>query len=74
MTRRTGFPAIIQHDMVLKPIDCGGPLVDLDGNVLGINIARAGRVESWALPPDIVKPIIKDMKEGKLPPPAAEKK
>ena len=72
--RRTGFPAIIQHDMVLKPVDCGGPLVDLDGNVLGINIARAGRVESWTLPPDVIRPIIKDLKDGKFPPPKAEKK
>lgn len=71
--RRTGFPAVIQHDMVLKPVDCGGPLVDLDGNVLGINIARAGRVESWALPYDVIKPILKEMKDGKLPPPKPEK-
>ena len=71
--RRTGFPAIIQHDMVLKPVDCGGPLVDLDGNVLGINIARAGRVESWALPPEVILPILKDLKDGKFPPPAPEK-
>ena len=71
--RRTGFPAIIQHDMVLKPVDCGGPLVDLEGNVLGINIARAGRVETWALPPDVVKPLIADLKAGKLPPPKVTK-
>lgn len=63
--RRTGFPAILQHDMVLKPTDCGGPLVDLDGKVLGINIARAGRVESWALTSDVITPILKQLKEGK---------
>jgi serine protease Do len=63
--RRTGFPAVIQHDMVLKPIDCGGPLVDIDGNVIGINIARAGRVETWALPPDLVTKLIGEIKEGK---------
>ena len=39
--RRTGFPAVLQTDMVVNPKDCGGPVVDLDGNVLGINIARA---------------------------------
>jgi serine protease Do len=70
--RRTGFPSVIQHDMVLKPTDCGGPLVDLDGNILGINIARAGRVESWALPYDVIQPIVKEMKAGKLPPPKSE--
>lgn len=71
--RRTGFPMVIQHDMVLKPTDCGGPLVDLDGNVLGINIARAGRVETWTLPGDIIKPLIPQFKVGKFPPPGEKK-
>jgi serine protease Do len=60
--------------MVLRPTDCGGPLVDLDGRVLGINIARAGRVETWALPGDVIKSLIKPLKDGKYPAPAAEKK
>lgn len=63
--RRTGFPAVIQHDTILKPTDCGGPLVDLEGHVLGINIARAGRVESWTIPGSVVKPILKDLIAGK---------
>src|SRR5262249_51369806 len=46
--RRIGFPHILQHDSVVKPEDCGGPLVDLDGKVIGINISRAGRTESYA--------------------------
>jgi serine protease Do len=50
---------------VIRPSDCGGPLVDLDGKVLGINIARAGRVETWALPGDVIQPILKDLKAGK---------
>ena len=44
--RRYGFPQAFQHDTVLKPTDCGGPLVDLESRVLGFNIARAGRAES----------------------------
>ena len=67
--RRTGFPAVIMHDSVVLPADCGGPLVDLDGNILGINIARAGRVESWTLPAEVIRPLIADLKSGKLPPP-----
>jgi serine protease Do len=47
--RRESFPASIQHDTVLSPNQCGGPLVDLDGKAVGLNIARAGRVESYAL-------------------------
>jgi serine protease Do len=53
--RRTGFPLAIQHDSVLRPIDCGGPVVDVDGKVIGLNIARAGRVESYALPSSLVR-------------------
>lgn len=65
-SRRTGFPSVIQHDMVLKPNECGGPLVDLDGNVLGINIARAGRVETWTLPGEVIRPLIKQFKDKKF--------
>lgn len=67
--RRTGFPVILQHDSVLKPKDCGGPLVDLEGRVIGINVARAGRTESYAIPSEAIKPLIPDLKAGKFPPP-----
>jgi serine protease Do len=65
--RRTGFPLVIQHDTVLKSSECGGPLVDLDGKVLGINIARAGRVETWALPGEVIRPLIAQFKDKKFP-------
>ena len=38
--RRWGFPLVLPHDTPLRPKDCGGPLVDTDGQVGGINIAR----------------------------------
>ena len=47
---RTGFALVLQHDTVLTPEQCGGPLIGLDGRALGVNIARAGRVETLALP------------------------
>jgi serine protease Do len=64
--RRTGFPLALQHDTVLQPNQCGGPLVDLDGNVVGINIARASRVASYALPAAVVKPVLEKLKSGEL--------
>lgn len=64
--RRTAFPKILQHDTTLSPEVCGGPLVDLDGRVVGLNIARAGRVESYALPSELVKAILPDMIAGKF--------
>jgi serine protease Do len=48
--RRDDFPAAIQHDTVLRPDDCGGPILDSAGHVIGINIARADRTASYALP------------------------
>lgn len=66
--KRTGFPTILQHDTIIKPKDCGGPLVDLDGKALGINIARAGRTESYAIPTEVVLAILPDLKSGKLAP------
>lgn len=70
--RRNDFPAVLQHDSLLKPTECGGPVVDLSGKVVGINIARAGRTESFALPGDVVRGLIADLQSGKLAPPAAE--
>ena len=63
--RRTAFAKILQHDTTLRPENCGGPLVDLDGKVIGINIARAGRVESWAVPSEVVRALLPDLIAGK---------
>ena len=45
-----GFRNVLQTDMPLKPADCGAPVVDLNGSVVGIAIARAARIESYILP------------------------
>lgn len=66
--RRDGFPAVLQHDTFLKPNECGGPLVDLQGRVVGLNIARAGRTETYALPATDVLKLLDDLKSGKLAP------
>ena len=60
--RAEGFELALQHDTVLQNWQCGGPLVDLDGKALGINIARAGRVASYALPADLVQRAILTLK------------
>ena len=65
--RRNGFSMVLQHDTVLKPADCGGPLLDLTGKAVGINIARAERTRSFALPADIVQATLTEMLKG-LPP------
>jgi serine protease Do len=45
----------MQTDAVIKPVDCGGPLVDVDGRAIGMTVCRAGRTESWVLPTESVK-------------------
>lgn len=67
-SRRSGYPTILQHDSVVKPTDCGGPIVDLDGRVIGINICRAGRTESWAVPSEVLQAVMAELKSGKLAP------
>jgi S1-C subfamily serine protease len=66
--KRAGFPTFFQSDTVIKPHDCGGPVCDLDGHVLGINIARAGRVESYSIPSFSITSMLPDLKSGKLSP------
>jgi len=48
--RRSGFPRVMQHDILGARRVVGGPLIDLDGRCLGMNIARANRTESFAIP------------------------
>ena len=45
-----GFPRVIQTDMQLKPNQCGGPVLDLKGNVIGLSISRTDRTRTYILP------------------------
>src|SRR5262245_14607485 len=56
--RRTGIPRFFQTDAVVRPTDCGGPLVDLDGRAVGLVIARAGRTESHVIPAETVRELL----------------
>ena len=62
--RRKDFPTSFQHDSMLSSSTCGGPIVDLSGKAVGINIARAGRVSSLALTSEVVLPILEKLKTG----------
>ena len=54
-SRRSGFPRVLQHDILGSSKIVGGPLLDLDGRCLGMNIARANRAESFAIPVEDLK-------------------
>ena len=62
--RRWNFTTGIQHDCGIQPKDCGGVLVDLDGNIIGINIARAARIRSFAIPVDTAAEFVKNAIDG----------
>ncbi|EHQ28143.1 trypsin-like peptidase domain-containing protein [Mucilaginibacter paludis] len=48
--RRDGFAKIFGHDARITPEECGGPVIDVQGNFYGINIARFSRVVTLAVP------------------------
>lgn len=59
--RRSEFPLVFQHDTPLVPEECGGPVTNLDGQVVGINIARGGRVASYAIPAQHVRQLAQEL-------------
>jgi serine protease Do len=59
--RRTGFPRVIQTDLLANSASVGGPLIDLDGRCVGMNIARANRSESFAIPVEELKKLVADL-------------
>lgn len=66
--RRNGFPEVIQHVIPLTPDSMGGPLLNLRGETLGINIARADRVTTYAIPAErVIQSIRQMLEDAKLP-------
>ncbi len=59
--RRSGFPKVIQHDILANSTTMGGPVVNLAGKVVGMNIARANRAETFAIPVEELRKIATDM-------------
>jgi serine protease Do len=47
---RSSFTRAIQTDMRPRPNQIGGPVVDLQGRVVGITLARADRTRSFVMP------------------------
>jgi serine protease Do len=56
--RRDGFQLAISHDGPLRPEECGGPIFDLDGKFLGINISRFSRTRTYAIPKTVLKQFV----------------
>ncbi|MEJ6579787.1 MAG: PDZ domain-containing protein [Akkermansiaceae bacterium] len=55
---RGNFANVMQSDMELEASDSGLPVVDLDGRMVGMVIAREGRISTLILPGDDLAKII----------------
>ena len=63
--RRSGFASVAQHDISVRPNDCGGPLCDSTGGVIGITIARRSREASLAIPIEQVLATVEQLSQQK---------
>jgi len=70
--RHDDFPMVLQHDGTVRPADCGGPLVTLDGKAVGVNVARGGRTETYCIPANALVVLMYDLMSGRLRPDSAE--
>ena len=59
------FPTVFEHDTPLIASECGGPVVDLTGNVVGINIARIDDHGCIGIPAGPIQRLLPDLKSGK---------
>lgn len=55
---RSNFPNVIQSDMPIDPYDTGAPVADLEGNIVGITIARGSRIKTFIIPTDTIQKVI----------------
>lgn len=63
--RRTDFPVALTHDAVIWAPQVGGPVLNTDGQAVGINIARYGRTATYAIPAEHARQVIEQMMRGR---------
>ncbi|MEI8037499.1 MAG: PDZ domain-containing protein [Verrucomicrobiota bacterium] len=56
---RDSFSRVIQTDMRPQPDQIGGPVVDLNGRIVGITLARADRTRAFVMPAAAVETLLK---------------
>jgi S1-C subfamily serine protease len=62
--RYSGFAAAIASDMDARPKHCGAPVVDANGRVIGLLIARAPFMESLILPGSEIRTALEAMRKS----------
>lgn len=61
--RRDGFESVFQMDAAVRPEHCGGPIIDANGQVVGITMARATRVASYGVGYEDIKPVLRRLRK-----------
>ena len=64
--RKNEFPTMSETDLPVFSYECGGPVVDLAGRVVGITIARVDVPAVLVLPGDSIRKLLPGLKSGKL--------
>lgn len=64
--RADDFPTVIECAVPFYSYECGGPIVDLTGRVIGVTIARPGPHGGMVIPGDCVRKLLPDLQSGRL--------
>jgi serine protease Do len=64
--RSDDYPIAFEYSPPVRAIECGGPLLDLLGRVVGITVGRPNSHAGWAIPISVIRQIVADAKKGKL--------
>ena len=60
------FPIALEYSPPVENTMCGGPLVNLNGEALGVTIGRTAHYAGWAIPAAQILQNVADAKSGKL--------
>lgn len=60
---RSGFSQVVQSDMKIQKNQVGGPVVDLEGRIVGITLARADRTRTYLMSGSAVNELLKGKSE-----------
>lgn len=61
-----GFPVALQNDLLIETNQVGGPAVDLEGRAVALNIARAERTKTYAIPASALAKLLANVSDGRL--------
>ena len=62
------FPIALEYSPPAGTAECGGPIVDLSGRVVGVTVGQTNSANGWAIPADSVRRIVNNAKGGKIAP------